>query len=635
MSEEINKNNKIIKFLFIITAIILFLLAVLYFYFTNISIIKAYKFTDYANDLKEEIKLPFVKNGTGPQDYYFEVAVKSKIDQTKTLNITADDTIKEIKINYEIIDLGSIKKKYNQTELSDWDKGYPVKFKLKKGINFIIINTFDKTGGYSLKVNNKISYLDFLIYFICFGFTIIWLFKKIFFLIFNRILNFRINTININFTLLILIAGFLLRILYITVYDYRSYNHDHSFHIEFIKFFAKNFEIPPADKGLEYPQQTLYYALTGFIYAFFNNLNLSEHFILVILVILSCLMSIIFLIYSYKFIKLFTENKLIINTFLGFLSFTPSFIYLAGRINNDVLTMLFSIITLYYISKHYFEPNIKDFILTLLFIVLSVFTKINAVIFIILFGLVLLNNYLIDNKKQFIDKKSMNTINNKIFIFACVTVFIIGLTLIRIYLPSRHQFLFVKSTTYAGQEIYNKNFFYYFSFNIADLLKEGQCFVYDPQVTSIKQSLLTYQYGTMMLGEYDYKNVFKNMPVFIITAQFIYLFGIIYLLGTLQFIFILKKENILIKFLTLTMVLNIILVIHFSLQFPSACNTDFRYYAPTFALFGLMFAFGINKIHEKFKKLKKFIKWSIIILFILKIIWFTGLLIAHKQNTIT
>lgn len=637
MSENKKENYKIKTsvIIFISLAILLFISACLYYNVTKIKIIKAFKFIDYAGEIKEEIKLPYIKNGTGTKDYYFEVVVESKIDQKRTLNITADDIIKEIKLNDEIINLESIKTKYNQNELSDWDKGYPIEFKVKKGINFITINTFDNSGGYSLKVNEKISYVDFLIYFISFGLSVIWLIKNLLMFILDKILNIKINTININFTYLILITGMILRILYIAIYDYRSYNHDHSYHIEFIKFFATNFEIPPVDKGLEYPQQTLYYALMGSIYAFFNNFNLNDHNILVILVCLSCLMSILFLFYAYKFIKLFTDNRMIINIFLGFLSFTPSLIYLAGRINNDVMTMLLSIISLYYISKYYFNQKTKNYILTLIFILLTVLTKINTIILVILFGLILLNTYIIEYKKQFIDKNIIKNINKKIFIFISVIFFIMGLTLIRIYLPGKNQFLFVKSTIYAGQEINNRNLLYYFSFNIINLLKEGQSFVYDKTVTEIRQSFLTYQYGTMMIGEYNYKNVFKDFPVFIITAQLIYLFGLIYLSGIINFILKFKKENLLIKFLLLTMVLNIILVLQYSLKYPSACNTDFRYYAPTFTIFGLMFAFGINNIYERFRKARKFIKFSIIILFLLKIIWFIGLLIVHKQNTIT
>ena len=632
---KINKNIKDLIFkVFIIS--ILFISGIFYYLVTDVRMGEVYKYESYENSNKNKVTLPFADNNGMQGDYLFETVIFSKINQGKILYITADDVIKEITINSQSVNLGEIRKKYNQQKLADWDNGYPIKFELKKGNNTLRILTYNQAGGYTLKINKKVSYFDFLVYFMCFSLPIIWVAKNIFTILdFCLKIDFKNSKIRRQLPIIIVFAGIILRLLYIMVYGYSSYNHDHYYHIEFINFFAEYFEIPPPDKAMEFPQQPLYYAFTGSIYRFLDLAGMIKEHKLFVLGVFSLIFSIIFIIYAYKFIKLLTKDNFIINTFLSFLCFTPSFIFMSGRISNDVLTMTLGIMSLYYLTAFYFKNTDENFIKAVIFIMLAFVTKINSLVFIILFTVILFYNYIIETKNQHKNLIKINDLKNKILIFGTITVFMVGLTILRVYMPSKHQLLLIKSSVYEGQQINNRDISYFLSFNIIDLLKEGQAYVYDTKISSIRQSFLTYQYGTMMFGEYDYKKVFSNIPFAFYLAKIVYLTGIIYLIGFVLFIFKLKKESIIIKFLTAALVINVILVIHLSLSFPSACNTDFRYYAPTFALFGLAFAFGINYIKEKFKNSAKFINVILFCLFVMQISWVIALLIANHPNSVT
>jgi hypothetical protein len=109
--------------------------------------------------------------------------------------------------------------------------------------------------------------------------------------------------------LAILILGVVLRILFTGYFGVRenynnfwgttTYTHDTVEHIQYIKFVAQNLSLPEVDKGLEYPQQPLYYVLTGFSYRLLQNFLASDSAIFRILIWYSCLFSILSLLFIF------------------------------------------------------------------------------------------------------------------------------------------------------------------------------------------------------------------------------------------------------------------------------------------------------------------------------------------------
>ncbi|MCK4907950.1 MAG: hypothetical protein KAS64_10380, partial [Spirochaetes bacterium] len=94
-------------------------------------------------------------------------------------------------------------------------------------------------------------------------------------------------------------------------------------------------------------------------------------------------------------------------------------------------------------------------------------------------------------------------------------------------------------------------------------------------------------------------------------------------------------QPVFIRYLFIVIMVNLILIINFSLMYPSACNTDFRYFIPSFAVISLIIAFGLDFLRQRFIKIKKTVNLSLIALFSLEIIWLIYLILIGTRNSIT
>ncbi len=225
---------------------------------------------------------------------------------------------------------------------------------------------------YSLK--QKISIKDFLIllFSILIPITIFLIY------ILNRLLE-RVNIKPPNiepkpiykFAILIILLGVIVRVIYFNKFGVMLFQHDWQGHIDLIKYLAENYAVPSVpNRGWEYPQQPLYYIITATIYKLFNgDLNYIGYF--------SIFCSTLFLIYSYRLLSLIADRYTIYIAIL-FLSFTPSLIYMSARVNNDVLVLALSTISIYYIVKSYLNHFKRYFSIALTFTTLLFLTKIST-----------------------------------------------------------------------------------------------------------------------------------------------------------------------------------------------------------------------------------------------------------------
>ena len=588
------------------------------------------------------ITLPYKKSGDKKRKLKYKIIIKSRITHSVPFHISVDDIIKNLIINDTYYDLGKIKTFYKQKELKDWKTGYIFYLNLKKGKNTIVIHSINTSLGYSITFNQRLSIIDFFVLFFLFIIPVFHGFIFLFFKILDNVKNYNFERITqldfsrINWPLLILVTGILIRILYVISYGYGSYNHDHHHHMSFIKFMSVNFTIPLPDKGTEFAQQPFYYILSGIIYSLSGLIFKSKEIITHILSWLSCGFTIIFMCYMYKLIKLITEKKFIRTVFMAILSFTPSFIYISGRINNDVLVLLLSGMILFYITRFFMKESKKDFTISLILVSLVFLTKISAALWALFLFIILVRKYLLLLKNENTDNiKEKKIVKNRIVVVTLVSLIIFSLSLYRAYLPSTGGFRFVNSGKIKGQIIVKQDLPYFLSFNISELISKAQAYTYGKHNQKIKQSFPTFQYGTFMFGEYDYRKIRKKHLLFKSLIQLIYLFGLILITGGLAYLFYFKKQPVFIRYLFIVIMVNLILIINFSLMYPSACNTDFRYFIPSFAVISLIIAFGLDFLRQRFIKIKKTVNLSLIALFSLEIIWLIYLILIGTRNSIT
>jgi len=384
-----------------------------------------------------------------------------------------------------------------------------------------------------------------------------------------------------------LLLGVAIRILYFEKFGIYNFQHDWHGHIEFIKYMAENWSLPMPPKGLEYPQQPLYYMITGGLYNLFQLFGFNSNDALYGIGIFSLLCSLLFLWYSYRLLSLLTHQSWVKLLAMIFLSLTPSLVYLSARINNDSLIILLAVMTLYYIVKSYNSAFKKDFYLALFMVTLLFLTKISSASFEILFFLLLIVVY-----KRTPTQESRRAI----YLFGLVGLLLLSFTLLRVYMPIDNHFHLVNSAKFPKQTLEELNFGYFATFHLFELVQVGYSYVFGED--AIRHSFLTYQYGTMLFGEFDYTDFINRAHQLSPIMRTILISGLIFPIGLILFFTQLHRESTLNKLLTLTLLINFILVLKFIFDYPSICNTDFRYYVPSFVIIGFFMAQGVNRLRS-------------------------------------
>jgi hypothetical protein len=383
--------------------------------------------------------------------------------------------------------------------------------------------------------------------------------------------------------------------------------------MEFIKYLIAHWELPLPSKGLQFPQQPLYYVMSAGLY---DLAKITNIYVIKLLGYFSLLCSVLFLYYGYRFFTLLTKDKWIIIIATLLISFTPSLIYMSARINNDVLVMGLSAFSLYYIVKSYQHHFTKYFYPALIGTSMLFMTKISAAPIELLLFTLLVMTYLYQE----------NTLKLQIllFMFSFVGLFLLGFTLLRVYLPIENTFHFVNSSGgFRNQHIPSLGivFFTYLDLNQLFTIEYMHSYMKD---TSL-YTFINHQYRTMLIGEFNYKSYINKINEFKLVIWLLFTFGLVYILSFLSYLHYLWKTKGIDRLLFTTFVLNFMLILNFVFTYPSICNTDFRYFVPSFLILAYVFAQGI--VHMSVYIWLGYVFGSVILLLTMTEIWFLSLLI--------
>lgn len=556
----------------------------------------------------------------------FSFTLNSHISQSIKLQIKAD--------SYEFLQISC-----NQEKIPFEIKGYrwfdsggeQVIFNLHKGENKCQALVHTKKKKFIPIVKQKLTFFDYIVLFILLLMPIYHIVFTSFMRVLAKIKHLtrastahKYNNDDTNyklsiFLMLILFIGALIRVLYFQKFGIMHFQHDWQGHVGFIKYVANNWSLPMPTKDLQFPQQPLYYFISAAIYDIGMKLGLSSASALFNVGYFSLFCSLAFLYYSYKLISLLTQNKWTGSIALSFIAFTPSFVYLCARINNDSLTMALSVFSLYYIVKSCNSNFSNSFYPALIGTSLLFLTKVTASTIEILFFTLLIVSYI-----QNSSSKQTNKLKERLYVFGTIGIFLLGFTLLRTYLPIEDSFHMVNSSNaFPGQIIKSLDFSYFASFNIYELIQTGYSHVFGED--AIRYSFSTYQYGTMFFGEFKYASYIANNEWFKKIMQVILALGLIYPLAFIIFTFKLYRSPILYKLLYATVILNLILILNFISSYSVVCNTDFRYFTPSFVLFAFIFAQGLEYL--SYNKLLKYIVSTLLILLALSEVLFFVLLL--------
>ena len=566
------------------------------------------------------IELPYNISNGKKQSYLYECQLSTSIAKERIVGIRVDDVIKEVKINGKTLDLNYNKNKYSHKELNDYRFGYQFTLPLKRGVNHLEVEGYNRGGPASFDVNMGMSLVEYLLLFLFVITPFMFATFKLFFLTLEKVKFKRPSTKWLYYMPFIIIAvGMMLRMNVLLNVNNYTYQHDVGGHIDMVKYYAEHdFDFPQADKYLQAPQQVLYYFISAQVYKISKALEYKDSEAIYAVRSISLLYAFGVMFMGYLFIQLFTRDRFYISIFTAFLSLTPYFVFMGAQINNDTFNGFLGMLSLYFIFKYFKRPTTKRFLILLLIIPLAIFTKISSLLFALTFLVVLFLHYAYyaKDERRFFHKKE---IQNRIFILSYITIFVFTLALLKAYVPAVAEFRFVNSDLYSNQLIPFLDLGYFFSFHWFDLIEQGQSYVFGHN--AVRHSFLTYQYGTLFIGEYDYAKYYDKGTYFKFITQGIYLFGIIYIIGLFAFLLRFKHLTPLKKLLLFPVVINMLLIIKFLSSYWVICNSDFRYYSPVIGAIGVIFVLGIKEVLEKFPPLKKPFIGVAILFYILQISW--------------
>ena len=569
-----------------------------------------------------KISLPFSRSSHGEHDYTYRCTLVPNVAHTAKIGIAADDKIVSVSLNGRSIDLSHYRRHYGQKELVDWRTGYRFDLPLHDGKNELVIVGHDKGGKFGLRIGQGLGFAAYLFLFIFVVVPIVWgMYQLLFPLLFdgNRFRHVSVSAVWEKMPYLILAVGIALRVFYLVHVPNHMYQHDLKGHIDNIHYYAEwPLEMPQADKSLQFPQQPLYYWLAASVYSVAKATGANEYDALYAVRALSVVLSVLWMVAGLWLIRLYTNRKLIVNLFMAFLALTPSFVFLSAVINNDALNALLGIVALYAVSAYCLRRHRRYFYLAAAAIALAMLTKISSALYAIYFVVVLLVMYREHAPERMIYRR-------QILLFGLTVLLVFGFALTKAYIPAAGEFRFVNSGLYSGQVIPRFDLGYFLSFHFFDLIGAGQSHVMS--LNDIRFSLPTYFYGTMFTGEFDFRKYYEAGTLFLLSAQMIYLGGLVYLVGLGAYVYFYRSLNTLQKLLWVPVVINLLLILKFLLAYWVVCNSDFRYFTPTFGAIGLIFVLGLERLSVRRPGTKKWIAAAATVLAAAEIFW-VGKLIA-------
>lgn len=290
-------------------------------------------------------------------------------------------------------------------------------------------------------------------------------------------------------------------------------------------------------------------------------------------------------------------------------AFHPTFIILAGSINNDILSILLILLTIYTTIKWYQSPSLKRIILIALSVGLGMMTKLTVAVIAPSIAAVFLIK-LIQGWKQ---KQSLSYFG-QYCAFGCICIplgmFYPLWKFIYYNVPLNYVHkLSLKSAQYVGfHSIYERLFdFSYYPFQSPYLAwkvyKE-----YNPLVAVAKTSIF---------GEYNFG---VNNTLIFSSKLLLYVNILLIIISIASVIFfILKKNNVIDKTLKLFFIsYNIILFAYyivFCFQYPHTCSMDYRYIVPTCILGAVYIGFmynGLSELKGRWSTVAKIIRCCIV-----------------------
>lgn len=420
-----------------------------------------------------------------------------------------------------------------------------------------------------------------------------------------------------SFIFLIFLAGFLLRLNYVLYTDLgrtvRVRQHDvYGFgtekgHAGYIEYFYNNGFTLPDDNPMytaQFYHPPLHHFLSALWMRLLTTFGMGYDRAITSLQYLVMFYSSCCMLVSYKIFKELKIKGLGLYLATATVAFHPTLIILAGSINNDILSILFSLLALYTTLKWYNDSNIKNIIPIALSIGLGMMTKISVVIIAIPVAFL----FLVKLANQ---KKSKTDFVKQYVVFGAICIPLGLFSPIRNYIKFKTPIGYVPglsegSDQYIGfrttfERLFDFSYNPFSNIYLNRVSAYSDYYEYNPFVALIKTSLF---------GEYNFSTT-KGIAFWAHLLLYFNIALIVVALAAEIFVIIKKMKgsdkNIFI-FLGFYHILLIINYVSFCFKFPHTCSMDFRYITPALTLGALFLGSAVTILNTDEKYNKKITK---------------------------
>lgn len=180
---------------------------------------------------------------------------------------------------------------------------------------------------------------------------------------------------------LLLITGFVLRILYILYTGYRTRQHDvwsvedRKGHMGYLQYIAANLSLPDTNETWQFYHPPLHHILAGLLYRFLEKAGMQPTLIAEKLQFLTMFYSCLAMLVCdrlFATLGLSDKSRFVADTVIVF---QPSFLLIGGGLNNDMLFLLLALLSLLYFVKWWKTEKTHYLFFCALFLGLSMCAK--------------------------------------------------------------------------------------------------------------------------------------------------------------------------------------------------------------------------------------------------------------------
>lgn len=518
------------------------------------------------------------------------------------VHIIPDDELMSIRVNGHDVPLDGV----DPAALKDFSSGFLFNLGryLQNGPNEIEIRIKNQGGPSGLFFQNTRSDIKTLIA----GYLLMISILVIFYLILSCFIKNKVF-------ILILLGGFLIRVVYFLVTDFSTREHDVYAHLEYIDYIFKNWSLPPKNSGMVTYHPPLYYISAALIYKAGNLCGVNNNYILLrVLQFFSLLLSMGFLGCSLAIFKITAShladfgnkggqwisvpeddeiNKVegkkdrYIALMFGLVTFWPSGIMHSARIGNDLMFYFLYAWGLLFLIKWYYDNTNRSLFTGFVLITLCFITKANALVLYGVAGIIFLMKFI----KERDIKKYLIRAAILLVIFGAGFWITLGASYVEKMQGSKQHFIVnnrVDGETGLKNQLKN-----YLWFDLREFIKEPYMPPWGERRS--REYFWNYLFKTALVGEFEFGTVLNH----VLAVSFSYLFlGMLFLtmIGLIMNIRNICKEHIIIL---LNLILLTIAVLWLRYSIPIACSNDFRYILPVLISTGFFYGYTLFTFHRK------------------------------------